>query len=81
MFQRGDCAMRVVHVGSNANNGSNAEVFCVNADNASSNANRNIGAQLAVILVIQHKTPVRLGEYVDPLQFGKATEELGDYQR
>jgi hypothetical protein len=38
---------RVAHVGGNANNGTNAGVFNLNANNASSNANRNIGAQLS----------------------------------
>jgi hypothetical protein len=38
----------VVHVSRNANNGTNAGVFNVNANNDSSNANRNIGSQLAV---------------------------------
>lgn len=37
----------VVHVGRNANNGSKASVFALNANNASSNSNRNIGSQLA----------------------------------
>jgi hypothetical protein len=38
----------VVHVSSNANNGTNAGTFNVNANNDSSNANRNIGTHLAV---------------------------------
>jgi len=42
--------IRVVNVSSNANNGSNADTFYVNANNASSNRNRNIGAQLAVFV-------------------------------
>ena len=39
---------QVVNVGSNANNGTNAGTFKVNANNDSSNSNRNIGTQLAV---------------------------------
>lgn len=39
---------QVVIVGSNANNGANAGTFNVNANNASSNSNRNIGRHLAV---------------------------------
>jgi hypothetical protein len=39
---------RVVHVSSNANNGTNAGTFIVNANNDSSNRNRNIGTHLAV---------------------------------
>ena len=35
----------VVHVSSNANNGTNAGTFYLNSDNDSSNANRNIGTQ------------------------------------
>lgn len=38
---------RVAHVGGNANNKANAGVFYLNANNASSNANRNIGTRLS----------------------------------
>ena len=38
----------VVNVSSNANNGTNAGTFIVNANNDSSNRNRNIGTHLAV---------------------------------
>lgn len=38
----------VVIVSSNANNGTNAGRFILNANNDSSNSNRNIGTQLAV---------------------------------
>lgn len=49
-----------MHVSSNANNGTNAGTFCVNANNSSTNANRNIGTQLAVIQVIEcHPLPER----------------------
>lgn len=39
---------QVVIVSRNANNGTNAGTFIVNANNDSSNANRNIGTHLAV---------------------------------
>jgi hypothetical protein len=39
---------QVVIVSSNANNGTNAGTFIVNANNDSSNRNRNIGTHLAV---------------------------------
>lgn len=39
---------QVVIVSRNTNNGTNAGTFNVNANNDSSNANRNIGRQLAV---------------------------------
>ena len=38
---------QVVHVSRNTNNGANAGTFNVNANNDSSNANRNIGTQLS----------------------------------
>jgi hypothetical protein len=38
---------QVVHVSRNTNNGTNAGAFNVNANNDSSNANRNIGTQLS----------------------------------
>ena len=38
---------RVTILGRNANNGTNASTFFWNLNNASSNANRNIGSQLA----------------------------------
>ena len=72
---------RVVHVSSNANNGSNAGVFYLNANNDASNANRNIGSQLAVVSSSWKQTPALTGKYVYPIQFGRETEELGEYQR
>ena len=42
--------IRVVNVSRNANNGTNASTFCINANNDSSNRNRNIGSQLAVFV-------------------------------
>ena len=71
----------VVHVGRNANNGTNAGAFYVNSNNDSSNANRNIGAHLAVISNTERKTPCMDAKYVDPIQFGSYGEELGDHQR
>jgi hypothetical protein len=40
--------MRVVAVGGNSNNGGNAGVFYVNANNGSVNRNPNIGRQLSL---------------------------------
>lgn len=68
----------VAHVGSNANNGSDAEVFTLNANNDSTNRNRNIGGQLAVSNAIYKLLLQGWGEYVDPIQFGSASEELGN---
>jgi hypothetical protein len=45
---------QVVHVSRNTNNGANAGAFNVNANNDSSNANRNIGTQLAVSSASEH---------------------------
>ena len=72
---------RVVHVSRNANNGTNAGVFYVNANNDSSNANRNVGGQHAVSSRNGEQTPARKGEYVNPIQFGSYGEELGEHQR
>lgn len=69
----------VVHVSSNANNGANAGTFNVNANNDSSNRNRNIGTQLAVRSA--HTTPARGGEYVNPIALGRATEQRGCHQQ
>lgn len=71
---------RVVHVSSNANNAAIAGVFCVNANNDSSNANRNIGSQLAG-RCNWNPTPARKGEYVYPIQSGSNRERLGEHQR
>ena len=78
---RSDVAHHVVHVSRNANNGTIAGVFYLNSNNDSSNANRNIGRQLAVISSPERKTPCMDAEYVDPIQFGSYGEELGDHQR
>lgn len=43
----------VVIVSGNANNGTNAGTFIVNANNDSSNRNRNIGTHLAVSSAIE----------------------------
>jgi hypothetical protein len=69
----------VVHVSSNANNGTNAGTFYVNANNDASNRNRNIGAQLAVRRA--HTTPARGGEYVNPITLGSASEQRGCHQQ
>jgi hypothetical protein len=70
----------VVHVSSNANNGTNAGTFYLNSNNDSSNANRNIGSQHAVCSN-WNLTPARKGEYVYPIQAGSGCERLGDHQR
>jgi hypothetical protein len=71
----------VVHVSSNTNNGTNAGAFYVNANNASSNSNRNNGTHLAVSCISKETTPSLLGEYVDPIQLGRETEQLGEQQQ
>ena len=50
--KRGELVLsQVVHVGSNTNNGSNARVFTLNANNDSGNRNRNIGRQFTVVSI------------------------------
>jgi hypothetical protein len=71
----------VVHVSSNTNNGANAGAFNVNANNDSSNANRNIGRHLAVSCTKTETTPSFMGEYVYPIQLGRETEQLGEQQQ
>ena len=70
----------VVHVSSNANNGTNAGTFYLNSNNSSSNRNRNIGTQLAGRSA-RPVTPARKGEYVYPIQAGSGGERLGEHQR
>jgi hypothetical protein len=70
----------VVHVSRNANNGTNAGAFYVNANNTASNRNRNNGTHLAVCSKVK-ANPSLLGEYVYPIQFGREAEELGEHQR
>jgi hypothetical protein len=70
--------IRVACVSGNANNGSNAGVFALNANNDSSNRNRNIGRQLAVVVLACCKPLLQgWGEYVEPLQFSSESERLG----
>ena len=45
---------RVVKLGSNANNSSNTGAFNLNANNTSSNVNRNIRVQLALNNKLKH---------------------------
>jgi len=71
---------RVVHVGSNANNGSNASVFTLNANNDSGNRNRNIGSHLAGGKA-QQRLLQKWGEYVEPIALGRETEQRGYQQR
>jgi hypothetical protein len=68
----------VTHVSGNANNGSNASVFTLNANNDSTNRNRNIGSQLAVVVSAYCRSLLQgWGEHVEPLQFGSVSEQLG----
>jgi hypothetical protein len=69
----------MVHVSSNANNGTNADTFNVNSNNDSSNRNRNIATQLAGRS--SHTTPARSGEYVNPLALGSESEQRGCQQQ
>ena len=70
----------VALVGGSANNGTNAGTFYVNANNASSNRNRNIGTQLAAKKKLD-STPARVGEYVSPTVLGSASEQHGRHQQ
>lgn len=49
LYLNSNTGWRVLNVGGNYDNGSNAGLFYFNANNASSNANANIGARLLVI--------------------------------
>ena len=69
----------MVHVSRNANNGTNAGTFILNANNDSSNRNRNIGTQLAEEKT--HTTPARGGEYVNPITLGSVSEQRGCHQQ
>lgn len=71
---------QVALFGGNANNGTNAGRFYWNLNNASSNANRNIGAHLAVV-VTRYNTPTLKGKYGTPIQFSRDTEKLGGKQQ
>lgn len=81
-----------MNVGSNTNNGGIAGTFYLNSNNSSTNSNRNISTQLAVVVVplslgsTEKKTHHKDVKYVDPIQFGRAmstkfSEELGDHRR
>lgn len=68
----------VTHVSGNANNAANAGVFSFNANNDSTNRNRNIGSQLAVVVNAYCRSLLQgWGEHVEPLQFGSVSEQLG----
>jgi len=68
----------VVNVSRNANNGTNAGTFNVNANNDSSNRNRNIGTRLAAMRT--RLSPARKGEYVIPITLGSGCEQRGSKQ-
>ena len=74
-------ASQVVHVSRNANNGSNARVFTLNANNDASNRNRNIGTHLAVCSVFNFSLLQGRGEYDDPIRLGSTSEKPGNQQR
>jgi hypothetical protein len=57
-------ATQVVHVGSNANNGTNAGSFYLNSNNDASNRNRNIGTRLIRLNFLGWASSP-LGEIVD----------------
>jgi hypothetical protein len=69
----------VVNVSGNANNGANAGTFIVNANNDASNRNRNIGTHLAENN--KRTSPVRRGEYVNPIALGSESEQRGCTQQ
>lgn len=73
--------VHVVHVGSNANNGANAGAFNVNANNDSSNSNRNIGTHLAESFNSERNPCSEKGKYVNPILLGRETEQQGVHQR
>ena len=50
--------MRLLYVGSNANNGSLCGLSASNANNPFSNSNANIGARLKFIYKLTSKTPM-----------------------
>lgn len=54
--------MRVVAVGGNSNNGGNAGVFYVNANNGSGNRNSNVGRQLSLFNIILSPITLPLGK-------------------
>lgn len=68
----------VTNVGGNANNGSNAGVFTLNANNDSSNANQNIGRQLAGSTPNRKPSLPIWSEYVDPIALGSLGEQRGN---
>jgi hypothetical protein len=68
----------VTHVGGGASSGGSAGVFTLNANNDSTNRNRNIGSQLAVVVSAYCKSLLQgWGEHVEPIQFGSVSEQLG----
>jgi hypothetical protein len=72
----------VVLVGGGALSGGDAGVFTLNANNDSSNRNRNIGTHLAVVVPKFCNFLLQgWGEYVDPIRLGSASEQPGNQQR
>ena len=71
----------MTHFSSNANNGTNAGAFYWNLNNDSSNRNRNIGTQLAVLVLTRITPATSRGKYADPILLGSESEQQGDHQR
>ena len=69
--------LRVVAVGGNSNNGGNAGVFYVNANNSSGNRNTNIGRQLSLLSRLYSST-LPLGKTQSkPTGVGSFSEDSG----
>jgi hypothetical protein len=71
------CAFRVTNVGGNADNGAQSSVFTLNANNVSSNRNRNIGRQLAGSRAYN----LDAHEFVAHKELGSFGEQLGHTPR
>lgn len=67
---------RVANVGSNASNSLNAGPFTLNANNSSSNRNRNHGSQLAVSRNRRNR-PAQSGKYATHKSLVAFSETLG----
>lgn len=70
--------LRVVAVGGNSNNGGNAGVFYVNANNSSGNRNTNIGRQLSLFIKRLYPITLPLGKTQSkPTGVGSESEGSG----
>lgn len=68
--------IEVVNVGGDAGNGSNAGLFYLNANNDSSNDNRNIGTQLVCLSVSLCELLTSWSNML-PQELSRVTEQLG----